>query len=131
LTCYSLHADQTEIASFEVREATKLSEEYRRVIENLHDIIDGSSPDEPTGPNVFRYEIATVTMGLREKAASFDKISPWLERHGGPDTLDFKASQSDSVAVLLQEAGGRKGLEEKVKRADAVAPLLKERSVQD
>jgi hypothetical protein len=77
LMCYSLDLDQTELASIEIREANMLSEEYRRVIENLRDTIDRSSLPEPTETGKIRKERATTYLGLREKASGFDEMYRW------------------------------------------------------
>jgi hypothetical protein len=54
-----------------------LSEEYRRVIDNLCDMVDGSSLAESTETGTFWKETATTYLGLREKTSGFDEMSRW------------------------------------------------------
>lgn len=43
LTCYSLDADETELALIEVQEVDMLSEKYWKVVVSLHNMVEAST----------------------------------------------------------------------------------------
>jgi hypothetical protein len=43
LTCYSLDADETELASIEIQEVDMLSEKYWKVVVSLHNMVEAST----------------------------------------------------------------------------------------
>jgi ligand-binding SRPBCC domain-containing protein len=85
LTCYSLDADETELASIEIQEVYMLSEKYWKVVVSLHNMVEASTEvyqrESPVGN---RYNLRWTG---RKKASGFNEVSCWFEGHDGQDAL--------------------------------------------
>ena len=85
LMCYSLDADETELASIEIQEVDMLSGRYWEVVMSLCNMVEASTEAyQRESPVRNRYNLRWTG---RKKASGFNEVSQWFERHGGQDDL--------------------------------------------